>query len=435
MVKGNTIKRAVGLMPRALPAVLVSLCVAIVLASCGSKAHRPLLSPLTPYVISASFPSSTNGIHLGLAFDYDAHNAAAISRQIDYIFGGYFVDWNTGIDPAVDHDDAYIPFDFDGFPQNARGHSLADWKAKHPDWIVYQCDRRTPAYFGDGNTAVPLDFSDPAVRAYQFREAATVLEHGASGVVFDNLTFANFENRCGVYRHGVWSPLGYPGRWRDNAKLDGDMLGWLKGMRAQLQSHFPSKTLGINMNLLISGFGHLRAVTPNIDMLFDEAGFTAYGGQNLASTNWQREVQALDYLTAQGKAWDVNGIVPADRDSEVTPEEINWVLANYLLVKGPHSYTYIYAGAHRGFSGSPSGYGTFYDRPEYHIPIGRPLSNRFSSSGVEMRYYSGGLVIVNPSSWQSFPVALGGTYQDMFGHTYTALTLAPTSGIVLLREH
>lgn len=92
------------------------------------------------------------GVHLGLAFDYEAHNASSIASNVGYVFGGYFLDWNPHIRARVPKIDADLPFDTDAYPQSIPGHSLAAWKAKHPDWIVYRCDRTTPACYGSGNT-------------------------------------------------------------------------------------------------------------------------------------------------------------------------------------------------------------------------------------------------------------------------------------------
>lgn len=414
--------------------VAVALCLAAGLigrsASVGGRVAPASGTPLQN--INAQFPATTTNIHLGLAFDYQARQSG---RSVDYVFGGYFIDWKLGSDPQGRHTDSYVAFDVDGFPQNYPGHSLHDWRVRHPDWIVYRCDRKTPAYYGPGNMNVPLDFSNPAVQAYQIHEASATLAEGASGVAFDNFAFANVESRCGVYRHGVWTPLGYPGRWKENTKLREDVLNWLRIVRTELKQRFPSKTFGVNMNFLAFSPAEVRDVVPYVDMFFDEAGFTAYGRQDLSGTMWKREVDLIEYLNDQRKAVDVNGIVNAANDASVTPTQIDWVLANYLLVKQARTYTYIYAGNRRSHTGSPSGYGTFFDRPQYHVPIGHPTSGRFTSYGVEMRYYSGGLVLVNPSSWQAFSVPLGAAYRDMFGHTYTAVTLPPTSGIVLLNTY
>ena len=380
----------------------------------------------------ASFPNTNTGIHVGLAFDFATQDASGVSSNVDYIYGGYFDDWDFGFYPPVPHIDAYVPFDEDAYPQSVTGHSLAWYQANHPDWVVYQCDGTTPAYYGSGDSNVPLDFSNREVQAYQFQEAARLLQEGAQGVAFDNFSFTNYENRCGVYENGVWTPLGYPGLNGDNAKLDSDMIGWLQNMRAMLLQQFPGKSLGVNMPPFLSGLAHVEQVAPYIDMVFDEAGFTTWGEANITDSTWQDEVASLQYLNSQGKAFFVNAIVPAPDDAAVTQAELNWVLANYLLVKGLHSYTYVYAGDSAGYTGSPSGYGTFYDRPEYHIAIGTPTSGMYQWQNVYVRNYSGGLAIVNPSSDLPFTVNLGRPYVDMHGTTYTSVTLGPATGIVLL---
>ena len=399
-------------------------CVCVAITACGTTGPRP--SPA-----SLSFSSTNSNIHVGLAFDYDAHNTQAVSRTVDYIFGGYFVDWNFGIRPRVPHIDGYLPFDSDGYPQNAPGHSLNDWVRRHPDWIVYQCDRRTPAYYGQGDQTVPLDVTNPGVVRYQLSQVAKLFANGADGVVFDVFSFQNLSGRCGVYNNGAWEPLGYPQTGDDNARIDRDVLGWLRSISRAIRARFPGKTIGLNLNLLDTG-SRLRDVAPYVDLIFDEGGFTSYGRENLSGEAWRSEFEGLQYLNRVAKPFDVNGIVSAPDDQSVSEDQINWVLANYLLVKAAHTYTYIYAGNGRGFTGSPSGYGTFYDRPQYHISIGRPASAAITSQGVLMRHYSQGLAIVNPSPRQTFRVALGGTYRDTFGHAYTAVTLPPTSGIVLL---
>ncbi len=394
-----------------------------------ASAARP---PARTSAVASAFASTSEGIGLGLAFDYAAHDANALSTKVAYVYGGYFADWNFGFYPPVTHLDGYIPFDNDPYPQTIPGHSLADWQASHPDWIVYQCDGKTPAYYGSGNTSVPLDFSNPAVRAWQLQQAEPLLRQGAAGLSIDDFTFANFASRCGVYRNGRWTLLGYPGTWQDNARYAGDMLGWLQDVRSQLLQRFPTKTLTVNLAPSVSGLDNVQRVIPYIDMDFDEAGFTAYGGHRLTGSAWQQEVAALEQLNTAGKAFVVTGIVNAADDPSVSHDQINWALANYLLVKDSRSYTYIYAGNGSGFSGSPSGYGTFYDRPEYHIPIGHATSDRYQQQGVPARQYSGGLSLVNPSDTQTHVVQLDHSYTDMYGQSYTAVTLAPGTGIVLL---
>ncbi len=403
------------------------------IAACGTTGRRPSPSTCCSSQLTAtrSFPSTSSNIHLGLAFDYYAHNVEAVSRNVDYIFGGYLVDWNFGIHPGVPHIDGYLPFNSDGYPQNAPGHSLSDWVRSHPDWIVYQCDRGRPAYSGNGDQSVPLDVTNPGVVRYQLAQVEKLFANGANGVVFDVFGLTNVSGRCGVYDHGVWKPLGYPPIGQDNARIDGDALNWLRTITEAIRARFPGKTIGLNLNIQDAG-SRLLEIAPYVDMIFDEAGFTSYGRQNLSADSWRAAFDGLEYLDKVGKAFDVNGIVSAADDQSVTEDQINWVLGNYLLVKGARSYTYIYAGNGRGFTGSASGYGTFYDRPQYHVRIGQPTSGPVSSQGVMMRYYAHGLAIVNPSPGQTFRVSLGKDYRDTFGHVYSVVTLLPTSAIVLL---
>jgi Hypothetical glycosyl hydrolase family 15 len=383
--------------------------------------------------VTRSFPSTDSDIHVGLAFDYDVHDSAALARNVDYIWGGYSVDGNSGSNRGVPHVDGYLPFNLDPFPQNVPGHSLSDWLRRDPGWIVYRCDRKTPAYYGAAGGNVPLDVANPAVVRYQLSQVAKLFAKGADGVDFDVFGFTNISGACGIYEHGVWKPLGYPPTDQGNARLDDDALRWLHTLSQGIRSRFPGKTISVNLNLAQAG-SRLPEIASNVDMIFDESGFTDYGNQNLSGAAWRTEFEGLQYLDRVGKAFDLNGIVPAADDQSVTEDQINWVLANYLLVKGAHSYTYVYAGNHATVAQSPSGYGTFYDRPQYHLPIGQPTSGAVTSQGVVMRYYSRGLAIVNPSAQDTFRVSLGKAYRDTFDHVYTAVTLPPASGIVLLAE-
>jgi Hypothetical glycosyl hydrolase family 15 len=413
----------------------LSVLVGIAITACGTTAHRPTLTGIPPSsTVTRSFPGTGSNIHVGLAFDYDVHDAAALSPSVDYIWGGYSVDGNVDIHRVVPHIDGYLPFNFDAYPQNVPGHSLSDWLRREPDWIVYRCDAKTPAYYGIAGGNVPLDVTNPRVVRYQLSQVGQLFAKGANGVDFDVFGFTNISGACGVYERGVWKPLGYPPTGQDNARLDDDALHWLRTMSRAIRWRFPGKTISLNLNLVDAG-ARLREIAPYVDMIFDESGFTSYGSQNLSGAAWKMEFEDLEYLDRVGKAFDVNGIVPAADDQSVTENQINWVLANYLLVKGAHSYTYIYAGNDSSAGTSPSGYGTFYDRPQYHIPIGQPRTGAVNSQGVVMRYYSHGLAIVNPSAGETFRVSLGKPYRDTFGHVYTAVTLAPASGIVLLTEN
>jgi Hypothetical glycosyl hydrolase family 15 len=420
--------------PLLLSAALLIASVSVPPSLAGAQPSRPLAAVIAARRTHARSANDGPGIQLGLAFDYNTRNLA-IAHEVSYIFGGYFLDWHFGFYPSGPRLDGYLPYDFDPYPLTFPGHSLADWQQTHPDWIVYRCDRTTPASFPKQTTLtnVPLDFSNPAVRAWQVQQAALLLQAGAKGIALDDFNFTNYSRRCGEYRNGVWTWLGYNTTGGINPRFTADMMGFLTYISSQLKHEFPTSTIDVNMSPSISGLRNVEAAAPFIDTDFDEAGFTYYGAKNLSGPAWLQEVKAIQYLNQHGKAVDVNGTVAASSDASVTHAEINWVLGNYLLVKGKRTYTYIYAGNHTGFGSSPSGYASFYDRRAYHVPIGYPTTPIIAYGGVDARGYSGGMTIVNPSANKTQTVTLGGTYTDLFGRRYTSVTLGPTGAIVLLR--
>jgi hypothetical protein len=66
-----------------------------------------------------------------------------------------------------------LPFyrDHETFFDSHAYHDLSYWEAVHPDWILYKCDRVTPAYEFD-NPNMPLDFANPALESWQIQTYA-----------------------------------------------------------------------------------------------------------------------------------------------------------------------------------------------------------------------------------------------------------------------
>jgi hypothetical protein len=111
--------------------------------------------------------------------------------------------------------------------------------------------------------------------------------------------------------------------------------------------------------------------------------------------------------------------------TNVMTAQVQWAMANYLLAKNNVSYMYM-----TGYQE----YGYLYLRPEYSAPIGSATDTMYQSQNVYMRDFTKGKVIVNPSSSQSYMIALPqNTYQDLYGNAINSLTLGPGSGIVLVR--
>jgi hypothetical protein len=376
-----------------------------------------LLMAALPATAAARLPDTTSGVHIGVAFGYG--DALQSPGPVEYV-------WGAGAPSAATHTEAYIPFHVD-WVLARNSHDLRWYKRHHPGWVAYRCDRKTPAYY-PGVPNVPLDFNNPWVRRYQLNKASELLAAGYDGIDVDNYTLTNYQARCGSYRHGRWHSFGYrqgdrfsPG----DPKLVHDMIDWLRYMSVHLHARYPGRGLTVNSSVQLNGgLRYSKLMVPYIDADFDEGGFTQYGAGPLAGDPWREQVQWAEYLRARGKGLILTAMLNDASEAAVSPAQLTWAVANYLLVKGDQTFTYIYP--------SSTAYGTFTDRPIYHLDIGRPLGTRVSWNGVEMRDFSGGAVIVNPSPTQAYTIAVTGDYHDPAGDPVSSLTLAPASASILL---
>src|SRR5439155_5684487 len=129
-------------------------------------------------------------IHLFQTFDYNISDPATIAKRYDFVWGGQsdhvaaFRASNPGMSISY-----YIPFHRDEgtFPGGRMQHDLAYWEVTHPDWILYKCDRVTPAFeFGGPDT--PLDFSNPALVPWQIQTYAQPASvSGYDAIAADNI--------------------------------------------------------------------------------------------------------------------------------------------------------------------------------------------------------------------------------------------------------
>ncbi|MEU8397951.1 hypothetical protein AB0C28_22380 [Nonomuraea sp. NPDC048892] len=78
-----------------------------------------------------------NGIARGQIFDNQIPDKSVYAGLVDFVWGA-----STLAQPAGAVPSGYLPAfrDFD------RTHTLAWYQANHPDWVVYQADRVTPAW-------------------------------------------------------------------------------------------------------------------------------------------------------------------------------------------------------------------------------------------------------------------------------------------------
>lgn len=92
------------------------------------------------------------------------------------------------------------------------------WQKNHPDLVLYQCDRVTPAwecFAGEGcaHTSVPLDLTNPATLQYQletgFQPAAS---EGYTAIALDNYGLTNQWSACGAFKgpNNAWVQVSHP---------------------------------------------------------------------------------------------------------------------------------------------------------------------------------------------------------------------------------
>jgi hypothetical protein len=373
-----------------------------------------------------SFADTWSNIHPFLNFDYLVSNFAHLTHPYDAVWGA-----------EQDHVAAYrlqkpnmflayyIPAnrDFGTFWDTTAIHDASYWKSVHPDWVLYKCDRVTPAYqFGNPN--VPLDFTNPAMISWQVQTyALPASQNGYDALAPDNIDFGNWYHVCGVYRNGQWVQL-FSGNsidplWRSA------MLNWLKQMRLALQN-LPHP-LALVPNL---AFGGLSPTDPIIqqavslsDGVLDEGGFTFYGDRYVSDKSWVQHVQFNELVQKQNKpCYIVNDFPTINRFN------IQWALASYLMGKEHLSEISIIPNQHYGVDSWIN---------EYNAQIGRTTNSMYQAQKVYWRNYTNGVSIVNPSGTSSYTVTLnaGTSYVDLYGnHIGPTVTMPPHSGLVLLVE-
>lgn len=159
-----------------------------------------------------------------------------------------------------------------------------------------------------------------------------------------------------------------------------------------------------------------------LDGAMDErfAKFTNVPGQGYRTpAEWRAELSILQQVQHQGK-WFMG--ITQSSDGDTRAERFGW--ATMLLGSDGRATFALQNDANYGVE-------TWF--PDYEAPIGRPLGAASEQpSGVHRRAFSRGLVLVNPTT-HSRSVRLGARYTGDGLHAVTAATMAPHSGLVLVR--
>jgi hypothetical protein len=371
------------------------------------------------------FPPTKTGIHLEMVFNATLSMKGKLAQEtgrVDVVWGSVTPDQPAGV-----YNSFYVAVPVDGGWGNFQ---TVDWyRTNHPDWLEYQCDRTTLAFQFSNTERAPLDFANPVVRAYQWSNwiDPALLTMGYQSIAVDEADLLNDFHRCGHYDTGGHWVAQYKGNPGD-VQFKKDMLQWVTLTLKHIHQQTPFATMQLNApyNFNDPSLADNQALMSATDLLFDEVGFTNAGYSPGVPTpeEWQTIVDQIDYLQSKHICYMLNGEEPRE-SKRITPQERQWAIANYLLVKDNCTYMYM--------TGQQQ-YGDLVTFPEYRIDIGAPAGAKFQTQGVWERAYAKGLTIVNPSTDGARVTLPDGNWVDVNGDAMgPAVTLHAQTGLVLLK--
>ncbi len=375
-----------------------------------------------------SYADTWNNIHPFLMFDGHITDPAAVAPRYDFVASAKWYNINAyrSANPNM-FLTYYIPFHRDSgtFRDSTAYLTLSQWQATHPDYILYKCDRRTPAYEFDA-PEIPLAFSNPGVLNYQLQTyAIPASQNGFDGIIADNLNMENLFGACGTYVNGKWVQR-YNGK-HDDPRWLADVVNWVTQMQQALHNLPHPMALILNLGYgraLTLNSAPIKQVLAHSDGILDEAGFTHYGTYPLTGADWVQAIQLSNIEQNQGKPFYIVNNLPV-----MNRANLQWALASYLMAKGHYSEVFI---------STTQNYGIDAWHNEYNAQIGTPSGPMFFWQNVYWRNYSNGLSIVNPSPNRTFRVRLSTSvsFVDLYGNAVgPTVVLPPHSGLVLLISH
>ena len=338
------------------------------------------------------------------------------------------------------------------------GYNLTWFQENHPDWILYDCDKKTPS-LQYAYKAVSVDFTNDEVVQHMFQRAAQASGH-ADAVSWDNFALGNayptpaggWGNFCGVWaKNGTWvqlfagkdsydtvddprftdgestalSPLPLIFSYKSEKSLCGaGKIKYAAKMRDLL--HALPKPLKLIVNSGMQELSHdpvrQAAFIDSVDGILDEGG---YGGMDLTTARglWLDQQKFIQATQAAGKAYySINSVAHFGTEQH----GLSFAIASYLMSKG-HTAAVFY-----GTNEKTQWF------PEYQIPIGTPCGAMTTrGDNAYTRVHSGGVSVINADTNHTVSVALPAgqyTWTDMFGTAVQSpVAMAPLSGRVFLR--
>ena len=396
-----------------------------------SIAQKKVFVTPTPHLTrppyAGPFTNTWTNIHRFLTFDYKIADPSTVAQKYDFVWGANYKNLaayrSTNPHIVLSY---YFPMhrNHGNFIDTALGkqQGLDYWRSLHPDWVLYRCDRTTPAYeYYDPN--MPFILTDPAILNWMVQSfAAPAAQYGYDAIALDNVNMDNMFGACGSYsKNGQWVQR-YTGNTND-PQWQADVANWIEQMQAALR-HL-SKPLLLIANLdpgsVAIDSAAMQKVLMHSDGVLDESSFSHYGENNLSSSQWLQLVHYVDAVQAQNKPF----FLVNEFQKDVTNKDKEWVLASYLMCKQQVSMVYF---------ARFQAYGGDMQIPELDTQIGSPLTQMYQKQGAYWRDYTGGEVLVNPTDTPATIKTSGITTSvDIFGQLMSqTFALSPHTGKILL---
>lgn len=317
--------------------------------------------------------------------------------------------------------------------------TLEWFQTNHPDWVVYRCDRATPA---SNSPLVALDVTNPAVRVFYLEKYINpAISDGWATIAFDHVNAMNYFGRAGHYdARGDWVQMYGPdqqcttppsngsGPGLDDPAWQADQLAWLQFLANYLHGAGVSVAANINTPYWPNqAQADARAdLVASVDIWIDEKGYiTATSPLQRTGEPWS------DKFTFYRQVVDSTCVVSVNRTAasflaNASQQQVNYAIANYLLYRGQCTML--------ALTGK-SQYGQFADRAELDFGIGTAIEPpEQDPSGVWVRQYSAGVTIVNQSPSQAATFTLSaGMWQDAYGNVYSGQVSVPAATGLILR--
>ena len=419
---------------------MMSVCVAILYLAIGTIAGDS--GPL------ARWPDSSVGVHQFITMDVGYKGKSAdikdAASRFDFIWGSDMGQAWRNVSRAI-VPSLYTPYAWDG----GWGGNLTWWQRNHPDWVLYKCDKTTPAYWNMINANVPFDMSNKDTVQYHFNRIRRSFA-GYTAVATDMFYLENTAEACGVWRTPTSVRLGestapqwvqlFSGANSGDPKWEAAQIGWARQFRSMLHAHDPPLLLIPNYSLLGRSWDDalLQQLLGSVDGILDEQGYSNYAGMDSGKAYFENLLRHQMNVQQKGCAYyQINEV--KNTSSNATKR---FVVGSYLQGRDNASAV---------FMSAVQDYGEEVPRrAEFDAPVGRALGPTTEQNGTStaqncgcwIREFSHAVVAVNANTMNTSACSLlldpkRFSYKDVYGRQVegSEVAVAANDATILLREN